>query len=104
MDISNLIKSLENGICPAELLYKPNTEVTEFDWEKVLYNLRYHDPQFYDSKFDKSPEIRQIPGYEKIIDLIVEKNEDNSPLKEIIERNNVVKEYEMVSTEQEHPV
>ena len=55
MDISNLIKSLENGICPAELLYKPNPEVTEFDWEKVLYNLRYHDPQFYDSKFDKSP-------------------------------------------------
>ena len=101
MDISNLIKSLENGICPAELLYKPNSETTEFDWDRVLYNMRYHTPEFYDSKFDKSPEIRQIPSYEKIIDLIVEKNEDNSPLKEITERKNVDTDYtdEMVSTE-----
>ena len=106
MDISNLIKSLENGVCPAELLYKPNPATDEFDWSRVLYNMRYHDPEFYDTKFDKSPEIRQIPGYDKIIDLIVEKNQDNSPLKEIIERNNVIKEYtdEMVQTESEHPV
>ena len=101
MDISNLIKSLENGVCPAELLYKPNPEVAEFDWDRVLYNIKYHTQEFYDNKFDKSPEIRQIPGYEKIIDLIVEKNEDNSPLKEIIERKNVNKEYtdEVVSSE-----
>ena len=46
MDISNLIKSLENGVCPEELLYKPNPEVTEFDWDKLLYNMRYHDPTF----------------------------------------------------------
>ena len=105
MDISNLIASLENGICPAELLYKPNSETTEFDWDKVLYNMRYHTPEFYDSKFDKSPEIRQIPSYEKIIDLIVEKNEDNSPLKEIINRKNVDNEYNaVVFSEQEHSV
>jgi len=91
MDISNLIKSFEAGVCPAELLYKPNPEVTEFDWDRVLYNMRYHDPEFYDNKFP--PEIKKLPGYEKIIDLIVDKNEDNSPLKEIIERNNVNKEY-----------
>jgi hypothetical protein len=102
MDISNLIKSLENGICPAELLYKPNPEVTELDWDRVLYNMRYHDSEYNNYKFP--PEIKKIPGYEKIIELIVDKNENNSPLKEIIERNNVVKEYEMVSTEQEHPV
>ena len=101
MDLSNLIASLENGICPAELLYKPNPEVTEFDWSRILYNTLYHTPEFYDNKFDKSPEIRQIPGYEKIIDLIVEKNEDNSPLKEMDLRKNVDKDYtdEMVSTE-----
>jgi hypothetical protein len=102
MDIHNLIKSLENGVCPAELLYKPNAEITEFDWDRVLYNLRYHDPSFYDNKFPS--EIKQIPAYDQIIDLIVDKNKDNSPLKEIIERNNVNKEYEMVSTEQEHSV
>ncbi len=101
MDISNLIKSLELGICRAELLYKPNPETTEFDWDKVLFNLKYHTPEFYDNKFDKSPEIRNIPGYEKIIDLIVKKNEDNSPLKEMDLRNNVDKDYineELVST------
>ena len=104
MDISNLIASLENGICPAELLYKSNPEVTEFDWNRVLYNMRYHDPAFFDNKFP--PEIKQIPAYDKIIDFIVEKNQDNSPLKEMDLRNNVNKDYtdEMVFTEQEHSV
>ena len=91
MDISNLIKCLEKGVCPEELLYKPNSETTEFDWDRVLYNIRYHDPAFYDSKFPK--EFKQIPAYDKIIDLIVEKNEDNSPLKEITERNNITEQY-----------
>jgi hypothetical protein len=62
MDISNLIKCLENGVCPEELLYKPNPETTEFDWDRVLYNIRYHDPAFYDSKFPK--EVRQISAYD----------------------------------------
>ena len=91
MDISNLIKCLENGVCPEELLYKPNPEVSEFNWDKVLYNIRYHDSAFYDNKFPQ--EIRQIPAYDKIIDLIVEKNEENSPLKEMTERNNISKQY-----------
>jgi len=89
MDISNLVKCLENGVCPEELLYKHNPDVSEFDWDRVLYNIRYHDPSFYDNKFP--PEIKQIPAYDKIIDLIVEKNEDNSPLKEMTERNNIIK-------------
>ena len=99
MDIYNLVKSLENGVCPTELLYKPNPEVTEFDWDRVLYNIRYHDPTFYDNKFPT--EIRQIPAYDKIIDLIVDKNKDNTPMKEMTERNNINKEYkdEVVSTE-----
>ena len=67
---------------------------------RVLYNIRYHDPTFYDNKFPT--EIRQIPAYDKIIDLIVDKNKDNTPLKEMTERNNINKEYkdEVVSTEQ----
>jgi hypothetical protein len=51
--------------------------------------LRYHDPAFYDNRFP--PEIKNLPAYDKIIDLIVEKNEDNSPLKEMTERNNIIK-------------
>ena len=104
MDISNLIASLELGICPAELNYKPNQETTEIDWDKLLYNLRYHDATFYDNKFPT--ECRQIPAYDKIIDLIVEKNENNSPLKEMEKRNNIInyKDEEVVSTEQEDSV
>ena len=49
--------------------------------DKILYNLRYHLPEFYDEKFPQS--IKKLPGYEKIIDLVVEQNKDNSPLKEI---------------------
>ena len=72
-----------------ELLYKPNLETDEFNWDKVLYNIRYHDPSFYDNKFPS--EITQIPAYHQIIHLIVEKNEDNSPLKKMTVRNNIIK-------------
>jgi hypothetical protein len=83
MDIENLIKSLENGICPASLNFSKKADV-EIDWNKVAYNTFYHTKHFYEDKFPEGYE--SIPAFDKILDLIVEKNKDNSPLKEILER------------------
>jgi hypothetical protein len=86
MSLENIIKSLENGICPLELNYKPREEgdVSTIDWDKVRYNLTYKQPEFYEQKFP--PECAKIPGFDQVIDLIINKNYDNSPLKEILER------------------
>jgi hypothetical protein len=85
MSLENIIKSLENGICPLELDYRPREEGAEnIDWDRVLYNLKYHQPEFYEEKFP--PEIKKIPGFNQIVDLIIEKNYNNSPLKEILQK------------------
>ena len=93
MDIQKLIRQLEMGICPAEFNYRADAQ-EEIDWEKISYNTKYHSFDYFDAKFPN--EIKQIPAYDKIIDLIVEKNEDNSPLKEIKDRTeqiNIDKQY-----------
>ena len=87
MSLENIIRSLENGICPVELDYRPHEKGDNIDWDKVLFNLKYHTPEFYEKKFPK--EIHNIPAFDKVINLIVEKNADNSPLKEIMERQNI---------------
>ena len=80
MDLQKLIRQLEQGICPAEFNYRADSQ-QDFDIEKVAYNTRYHSFGFYDSKFPN--EIKKMPAYDKIVELIVDKNIDNSPLKEI---------------------
>ena len=80
MDLQKLIRQLEMGVCPTELNYRADAG-EEIDWEKVAYNARYHSFEFYDGKFPN--EIKKMPAYDKIVELIVDKNEDNSPLKEI---------------------
>ena len=95
MSLQNLIKSLENGICPAELNFsKNNNDNDNIDWEKVRYNTFYKSPEFFESKFPN--EILGMNGFDKVIDLIVEKNINNTPLKEIITRENID---ELVQTE-----
>jgi hypothetical protein len=85
MSLENIIKSLENGLVPVELDYRAKEDGAEnIDWNKVLYNLRYKQPEFYEDKFPV--ECKQIPAFDKVIDLITEKNYQNSPLKEILER------------------
>jgi hypothetical protein len=86
MSLENIIKSLENGLVPLELDYraKEDGDVSNINWEKVMYNLRYKQPEFYEQKFP--PECAKIPAFDKVIDLIIEKNYENSPLKEILER------------------
>ena len=84
MSLENIIRSLENGLVPVELDYRANADGNTINWDKVLYNLKYHTPEFYEQKFPK--ECQHIPAFDKIVDLIVEKNYSNSPLKEILER------------------
>jgi hypothetical protein len=84
MSLENIIKSLENGICPLELNYKPCEGGENIDWNRVLYNLRYKQPEFYEQKFP--PECAKIPAFDEVINLITEKNYQNSPLKEILQR------------------
>jgi len=84
--LQEIIKSLEQGICPAELCFN-GTATEEIDWHKVAYNTRYNNAEFFENKF---PDVlTQLPAFDKIIDVIVEKNKDNSPLKEIEERQNI---------------
>ncbi|MGA1047938.1 MAG: hypothetical protein ACO3UU_07995 [Minisyncoccia bacterium] len=93
MSLENLIRQLENGICPAELCYRADAQ-EEFDIEKIAYNTRYNSFEFFDQKFPN--EIKRMPGYEKIVDLCVQKNKGNSPLKEITrltEEKNIDKLY-----------
>jgi hypothetical protein len=82
-DFKNILKSLENGVCPVELCYNLKQDEV-IDWEKVRYNTFYKSPDFFESKFPA--EFENLPAFDKVIDLIVEKNKDNSPLKEIEER------------------
>ena len=89
MSLENLIKQLEQGICPAQLNYRTDRE-DDFDWDKVRYNSFYKSNDFFENKL---PEVLQsLPAFDKIIDLIVEKNQDNSPLKEIEAKQNISKE------------
>ena len=80
MDFKNLVKSLEAGICPAELCYNSKAD-QEIDWHRVRYNTFYRSTEFFESKFPQ--EFENIPGFDKVIDMIVEKNKENTPLKEI---------------------
>jgi hypothetical protein len=96
MSLENIIRSLENGICPVELDYRPHEKGDNIDWDKVMYNLKYHQPHFYEDKFP--PECKHIPAFDKIVELILDKNKDNSPLLEIEQRQeniiNIHEEYE----------
>ena len=85
MSLENIIRSLENGLVPVELDYRPREEGAEnIDWNKVLYNLKYHQPEFYEQKLPK--ELKNLPCYDEIINLAVETNKKNSPLFEILQK------------------
>ena len=53
----------------------------KFDPAKIQYNSYYHTPEFWFKKFPKG--FENIPEMHAIIDDIIEKNHDNSPLAEI---------------------
>ena len=89
MDFQKLIQDLKQGICPAELNFNSHS-TEEINWDKVAYNTRYNNAKFFENKFPS--ELLDLTAFDKIIDVIVEKNKDNSPLKEIEERQNIILE------------
>lgn len=82
-NIKHLVKSLEMGICPDELNFRLNQN-EQIDWHKVRYNTFFRSHEFFENKFPEN--FDSLPGFDKILDQIVDKNKDNSPLKEITER------------------
>jgi hypothetical protein len=83
MEIKKLNKQLNDGILPDSLNYTKQEYNNVIDWEKVKYNAFYRSYGFYESKFPKGHE--SIPGFDKIIQSIVEKAEEQeiTPLKEL---------------------
>lgn len=78
--VSDVIKTLEEGICPIELCFN-NMATEAIDWDKVRYNTFGKTRDFYKAKFPEC--MHDIPGFEQIIDLMVENNKDTTPLEEI---------------------
>jgi hypothetical protein len=56
----------------------------KFDPSRAQYNNLYKSYEFYEKKFPKGYE--NIPGFIDVIENIVEKNNDNTPLKEYEKR------------------
>ena len=58
----------------------------------IMYNQLYKSYDYYDDKFPEG--YNNIPGFDLIIDKMVDKSQDNSPLKEIemraIEANDII--------------
>lgn len=88
-EVNRVLKSLDAGVCPPELCYNANA-TEEIDWQKVRYNTFYKSPEFFESKFP--PELMNLQGFDKVINLIVNENKDNSPLKEITQKSNIPSE------------
>ena len=78
------IEMLNRGILPDSLNFNKPIE-PEFDIHKLAYNLRYKSTEYWESKFAQL--FQCIPGFDKIIEKIVD--ESLSPLEEInlIEEN-----------------
>ena len=86
MSFNTILRSLEKGVCPPELCFNLKAD-EEIDWQKVRYNSFYRSNDYFEGKFPA--EFENIPGFDKVIDIIVEKNKENTPLKEISERGSV---------------
>ena len=50
----------------------------------IMYNNLYKSFEFYDNKFPDGYD--NIPGFEKIIEQIVDRSQDNSPLQEMMSK------------------
>ena len=67
-------------------IVKTNEEknFVKLDLSMVQYNNLYHNFDYYNRKFP--PGYDNIPGFPDVIQSIVEKNNDNTPLKEYNKR------------------
>ena len=85
VNITQLLKELDNGILPKELDFNKDDDTTEEEyWAKIQYNTFYKDPYYYINKFPNPKAFINLPGAEDIINEMVENAK--TPLEEILER------------------
>ena len=80
MSAKQLVQQLNAGILPDGLNYalKPSNE---FDITELKYNWFYRDYSYFASKFP--PGFEKIPGFDNIIENMIQINLNTSPLEEI---------------------
>ena len=81
MDIDD---SMLNSVFNYKCVLNENKSIIIVDESRLQYNDLYKSYDFYDSKFPEGYE--NIPGFNQIIDTIVEKSKENSPLIEYEKR------------------
>ena len=88
-NINKVVNDINNGILPVELLFVKNDESNcNIDLAKLQYNTFYRTPQYYDGLMPEC--IKQLPGYDKMIEKMIEDNKDMTLSKAIDERQKVV--------------
>ena len=88
-NINKVVNDINNGILPVELMFVKNDESNcNIDLAKLQYNTFYRTPQYYDGLMPEC--IKQLPGYDKMIEKMVEDNKDMTLSKAIDERQKIV--------------
>ena len=84
MSIKEILKNLDNGILPDCLNYSVCTIDNKIEISKLQYNSFYRSYDFYASKYPKGM-VENLPGFDKVLDYIVELKKDTTPIKELEE-------------------
>jgi hypothetical protein len=86
---ANINKAMEMGILPDSLNYGCGFKVNDstVDWSKVQYNTFYKTPEYFEKRFH--PCLKNLPGFDTVLESIVEQNADNSLTKEMLERGEI---------------
>jgi hypothetical protein len=83
--IKKLNRDLANGIIPEDLLFhiEPEPRLDELVIEDMKYLAFYKDFNYYAKRF---PYYQSIPGFDAVIQSIVDKNSQTTPSQEMEER------------------
>ena len=84
--VKQLNEELSKGILPDDLNFSLKREY-ELDINKIKYNAFYRTYDYYADKFP--PGFDNIPGFDKIIESIVEQNQNITPLQELEKLQNL---------------
>ena len=89
-NINKVVNDINNGILPIELVFVKNNDESNcnIDLAKLQYNTFYRTPQYYNGLMPEC--IKQLPGYDKMIEKMVENNKDMTLSKAIDERQKIV--------------
>jgi hypothetical protein len=84
--VKQLNKDFANGTIPQDLLFsvEPELKLDEQVIEDMKYLAFYKDFSYYAKRF---PYYQSIPGFDRIIQSIADKNSQTNPLEEIISKS-----------------